>query len=125
MKKPCKITLHKQSKTLDITFGEVIYTLSAELLRTHSPSAEVRGHGHDQEKLVFGKINVGITAVKPSGNYGLQIIFDDGHDSGIFSWDYLYQLGENEKELWQRYLNKLVIEKKNRDPHMSVIQFPA
>ncbi len=121
--KPTKVHLHKQSKTLEVVFSDVVYSLNAEFLRTHSPSAEVRGHGVGQEVLVFGKINVGISSMKAVGNYGLQINFDDGHDSGIFSWSYLAELGENEAELWQTYLEKLAAENKNRDPHTTVVQF--
>ena len=123
--KPSKIHLHKQSKTIEITFNQHTYTLPAEFLRTHSPSAEVRGHGKGQEVLVFGKIDVGISGIKPAGNYGLRITFDDGHDSGIFSWDYLAELGENQPTLWQTYIDKLENANKHRDPHTGVIQFPS
>jgi DUF971 family protein len=122
--KPQKIHLHKQSKTLEIVFNETTYLLPAEFLRTHSPSAEVRGHGVGQEVLVFGKIDVGIESVKPVGNYGLQIDFNDGHNSGIFSWSYLLTLGKDQTTLWHAYLEKLKTEDKNRDPHTVVIQFP-
>lgn len=123
MRKPTKIHLHKQSKTLEIAFSDNSYRLSAEFLRTHSPSAEVRGHGVGQETLVDGKINVGIDSIKPAGNYGLQIHFDDGHNSGIFSWDYLSDIGAQQTTLWQTYLEKLTAAQKNRDPHTSVVQF--
>jgi DUF971 family protein len=122
--KPSKIHLHKQSKTLEVTYGDNVYTLPAEFLRVHSPSAEVRGHGKGQEVLVFGKIAVGINHIKAAGNYGLKIMFDDGHDSGIFSWQYLAELGENQSTLWQAYIEKLNAENKQRDPHVGVIQFP-
>ena len=122
--KPKKIHLHKQSKTLEIVFADTRYLLPAEFLRTHSPSAEVRGHGVGQEVLVFGKIDVGINSIKPVGNYGLQIHFDDGHDSGIFSWSYLHEIGENQTSIWQQYLAKLQTEQKNRNPHTVVMQFP-
>jgi DUF971 family protein len=121
--KPSKIHLHKQSKTLEIAFSNTTFILPAELLRTHSPSAEVRGHGVGQEVLVHGKIDVGITSIKPVGNYGLQINFDDGHDTGIFSWVYLLELGESQTTLWQAYLKKLTDNNKNRDPHTTVVQF--
>ena len=133
---PTKVHLHKQAKTLEVAFGNTTghlphsgqanpgYILAAEYLRVHSPSAEVRGHGPGQEVTVEGKIDVAITTVKPSGNYGLQIIFDDGHDSGIFSWEYLYELGEQQKTRWEDYLNKLKNEGKSRDPHTVVLQFP-
>lgn len=127
MLKPTQVKLHKKSKTLEIAFGATAssnYILPAEFLRVHSPSAEVRGHGPGQEVLVSGKIDVGITSLKPSGNYGLQIIFDDGHDSGIYSWSYLKELGDNQETLWQQYEEKLKDEGKNRDPHIAVVQFP-
>lgn len=124
MLKPSQVKLHKKSKTLEVAFGNDCYTLPAEFLRVHSPSAEVRGHGPGQEVLVDGKVDIGINDLKPSGNYGLQIIFSDGHDSGIYSWNYLKELGENHDSLWQDYLHKLKEEGKNRDPHVAVIQFP-
>lgn len=124
MIKPSKIKLHKQSKTLEVAFGGESYLLPAEFLRVHSPSAEVRGHGPGQEVLVSGKINVAISSVKPSGNYGLQIIFDDHHDSGIFSWQYLQELGQQQDSLWETYLEKLHSADKSRDPDVAVIQFP-
>ncbi len=123
MIKPSKIKLHKQSKTLELAFGSENYLLPAEFLRVHSPSAEVRGHGPGQEVLVSGKINVGINTVKPSGNYGLQIIFDDGHSSGIFSWQYLQELSQNRESFWQSYLKKLAQAQKSRDPETTIIEF--
>lgn len=124
IRKPSKVHLHRQSKTLEITFSNASFQLSAELLRTHSPSAEVRGHGKGQEKLVYRKLDVGINSIKAAGNYGLHIHFDDGHDSGIFTWTYLYDLGENQTQYWQKYLERLEKENQQRDPHTSVIQFP-
>lgn len=127
MIKPTKIHLHKQSKTLEIGFSDnasQLYQLPAELLRTHSPSAEVRGHGVGQEVLVYGKINVGINSIKPAGNYGLHIYFDDGHDSGIFTWTYLKELCATKHALWESYLEKLKAAGKNRDPHIAVVHFP-
>jgi DUF971 family protein len=127
MIKPTNIHLHKQSKTLEIGFSDShsqLYQLPAELLRTHSPSAEVRGHGVGQEVLVYGKINVGINSIKPAGNYGLHIYFDDGHDSGIFTWTYLKELGATQKSLWESYLERLKAAGKNRDPHVAVVHFP-
>lgn len=121
--KPSKIHLHKQSKTLEIAFLDDVYHLPAELLRTHSPSAEVRGHGVGQEVLVFGKIEVGINTINAVGNYGIQIHFNDGHNSGIFSWTYLQELGKNQEHLWNTYLEKLKQENQQRDPHTNVIQF--
>jgi DUF971 family protein len=123
MIKPSKIHLHKKSKQLELVIAGISYQLSAEFLRVHSPSAEVKGHGPGQETLVDGKINVGISELKATGNYGLTLIFDDGHASGIYSWPYLAELCQQEDTLWQQYLEKLKNEKKHRDPHTAVIQF--
>lgn len=120
--KPSRIHLHKQSKTLEIIFSDSCYLLPAEFLRVHSPSAEVRGHGPGQEVLVEGKINVGISTLKAVGNYGVKIQFNDGHDSGIFSWNYLQELGKNQNDFWQAYLNKLKQEKKSRDTNISAVK---
>lgn len=121
--KPSKIHLHKQSKRLELVFSGQSHYLSAEFLRVHSPSAEVKGHGPGQEKLVEGKLNLGIDNIKAVGNYGLQIIFTDKHDSGIFSWAYLLELCSNHDKLWQAYLDKLHEASLSRDPHTSPIQF--
>lgn len=121
--KPSKIHLHKQSKTLEIVIAGQSHSLPAEFLRVHSPSAEVKGHGPGQETLVDGKINVGIEQLKATGNYGLTLVFDDGHDSGIFSWGYLVELCQNQAPLWQHYLKQLKQHNKTRDPHTQVIQF--
>ena len=123
MKKPSKIHLHKHSNILELVIEGQAYELSTEFLRVHSPSAEVTGHGPGQETLVYGKINVGIQDLKTVGNYGLQIVFDDSHDSGIFSWRYLVTLCETHDTLWEKYLEKLQQEGKTRDPHTRVIQF--
>lgn len=104
---PTGITLHKQSKCLELTYGDVSYTLSAEYLRVYSPSAEVRGHGVGQEVLQTNKEQVGIEQLEPSGNYALKIYFNDGHDSGLFTWDYLYDLATQQDIHWQDYLNRL------------------
>jgi len=121
---PSKIHLHRRSGKLELIFDGDRAHLEAEFLRVHSPSAEVKGHGPGQETLPYGKINVGITQLKAVGNYGLQIVFDDGHDSGIFTWQYLFELCQNQQSLWQTYLDKLEHEGKSRDPHTSVVQFP-
>jgi len=126
MIKPTTIHLHKQSKTLEIGFSDnpsQLYQLPAELLRTHSPSAEVRGHGVGQEVLVYGKRHVGISQIAPAGNYGLHIHFDDGHNSGIFSWSYLHELSTNQSTLWKVYLARLNDAQKSRDPDTNVVQF--
>ena len=88
-KLPTAINLHKASRTLGLTYGpDEVYQLPAEFLRVHSPSAEVQGHG--KPILQFGKLNVGLTKIEPAGQYALKLTFDDGHDSGLFTWDYLY-----------------------------------
>ena len=118
---PSAINLHKASKTLTLKYpsGEE-YHLPAELLRVHSPSAEVQGHG--KPILQFGKINVGLLKIEPAGQYALKLTFDDGHDSGLFTWDYLYQLGVRKDELWQDYLAELKAAGKSRDPSVSVVK---
>ena len=95
---PSAITLHARSRTLELHYADgENYVLPCEYLRVYSPSAEVRGHGTGQEVLQTGKLNVAITDIKPVGNYALQLVFDDGHDTGIYSWDYLHQLGANKR----------------------------
>ena len=121
-KQPSKIHLHKQSKQVEVVFGDTCYILPAEYLRTHSPSAEVRGHGIGNAVLVYGKIHVGINNISAVGNYGLRIAFDDNHDSGIFSWDYLAELGQHQKQYWEQYLATLNQQHKSRDPHTSAVQ---
>lgn len=117
MATPTEITLHQKSKTLEIAFDDgARYTLPAEYLRVYSPSAEVRGHGEGQEVLQVGKRNVGILGLEPSGSYAVKIIFDDGHDSGLFTWDYLYGLGRDQEILWQNYLSRLEQAGESRDP---------
>jgi DUF971 family protein len=105
---PVALTVHKQSRALEIAFdsGEA-FSLSFEFLRVHSPSAEVKGHGPGQEVLQTGKRDVLITALEPVGNYAVQPHFSDGHNTGIYSWDYLYRLGINQAELWETYLTRL------------------
>ena len=105
---PTDIKLHRKSATLELIYaGREPITLRAEFLRVFSPSAEVRGHSKGQEVLQTGKLNVAIKHVEPVGNYAIKLSFDDGHNSGIYSWDYLLDLGENEGSLWQGYLAKL------------------
>ena len=118
-----KVHLHRKSKRLELVVDKVNYQLSAEYLRVHSPSAEVRGHGPGQGKLPSGKLHIGINNLKAAGNYGLRIEFDDGHDSGIYTWSYLSDLCLNRDKNWQRYLIRLRNEGKHRDPDTSVIQF--
>ena len=105
---PTALTVHKQSRVLEIAFdsGES-FSLSFEYLRVYSPSAEVRGHGAGQEVLQTGKRDVLITAIDPVGNYAVQPHFSDAHNTGIYTWDYLYWLGANQSQLWEAYLKRL------------------
>jgi DUF971 family protein len=113
---PTAITLHQASRVLEIGFDDGhVFRLPCEYLRVYSPSAEVRGHGPGQEVLQVGKRDVGITAIESVGHYALRPSFSDGHDSGIFSWDYLYELGVRQQELWQRYLARLADAGASRD----------
>ena len=105
---PTEIRLHQTSRILEVAFNDgSIFHLSYEFLRVYSPSAEVRGHGHGQEVLQVGKQMVNINSVEPVGNYAIQPSFSDGHDSGIYSWDYLYEIGKNQTALWAQYLQRL------------------
>ncbi|MGL6071860.1 gamma-butyrobetaine hydroxylase-like domain-containing protein [Craterilacuibacter sp.] len=105
---PTEIKLHTLSRMLEIAFDDgASFTLPCEYLRVYSPSAEVRGHGVGQETLQVGKKQVAITALEPVGHYALKIVFDDGHDSGLYSWDYLYLLGRDYETNWQNYLDRL------------------
>lgn len=107
-RQPVSINLHKQSRILSISFDNTEhFDFSCEFLRVHSPSAEVKGHGPGQEVLQTDKENVSITNIEAVGNYGIKPYFDDGHDSGIFSWEYLYELGSNMDEKWQVYLDSV------------------
>lgn len=112
---PTDIKLHKRSRTLELSYADGSFELSAEFLRVHSPSAEVRGHGIGNGVLQTGKKFVGINELIPSGNYALKIVFDDGHDSGLYTWDYLYELCHNHDQYWQRYLDQLSAEGGSRD----------
>ncbi|MCL7462784.1 DUF971 domain-containing protein [Pseudomonas sp. NW5] len=117
---PTAIRLHKASRTLELQYGDAHYQLSAEFLRVHSPSAEVRGHG--RPVLQHGKQAVALVGVEPAGQYALKLIFDDGHDSGLYSWDYLYQLATTQDALWAEYLAALAAAGKSRDPDESVVR---
>ena len=120
--KPVAIQLHSRSRQLELAYaGGEQYSLSCEFLRVHSPSAEVLGHGPGQEVLQTGKLNVGITAIKPVGNYALQLVFDDGHDTGLYSWRYLYELCQGQDAKWQNYLDRLARAGGNRDPDVQVL----
>lgn len=113
---PTDIKLHRQSRRLEIAYesGER-FELSCEFLRVFTPSAEARGHGPGQETLQTGKREVTIEAVEPVGTYALKLVFSDGHDSGIYSWDLLYNLGLHRDELWQEYLSQIEAQGLSRD----------
>ncbi|HEX4985844.1 MAG TPA: DUF971 domain-containing protein [Burkholderiales bacterium] len=115
--RPVEIKLHAQSRIVEIGFDDGrTFRLPCEYLRVYSPSAEVRGHGPGQEVLQAGKKDVSITAIEPVGNYAVKLVFSDGHDTGLYSWDYLYDLGVRQAQLWQRYLEKLALEGLAREP---------
>jgi DUF971 family protein len=123
MQAPESIVLHQRSATLELQFAnEKPRELSCELLRVCSPSAEVRGHGEGQEVLQVGKKNVTITAIKPVGNYAVQLVFDDGHDTGLYSWDYLFELCINRDRYWDSYLQRLNAAGASRDPEVQIIK---
>ena len=106
--KPTQINLHKISRVLELTFEDGShFELPAEYLRVYSPSAEVQGHGPGQEVLQIGKEDVGIDNIEPIGHYAIKLIYDDNHDSGIYSWSYLHELGITYAERWQDYLDRL------------------
>lgn len=108
MTQPTEIKLRKQSKRLVMSFDDgQSFDFSFEFLRVHSPSAEVRGHGPGQETLQTGKENVAITRIEPVGHYAIKLVFDDGHDTGLYSWTYLHDLGVNREKYWQAYLDRL------------------
>jgi DUF971 family protein len=114
---PTDVRLHQHSRTLELQYSEEEkYSLSCEYLRVFSPSAEVRGHGPGQEVLQTGKKHVAITRVIPVGQYALQFVYSDGHDSGIYSWDYLYWLATHFDENWQQYIDQLEEAGASREP---------
>ena len=123
MTAPIRIVVSKSKSKLTASFdsGEE-YEFPAEYLRVFSPSAEVRGHGRGQEVLQYGKRDVGITSMNQAGNYAIQIIFSDGHDSGIFSWDYLRDLGSNYTNNWIDYLARLHEAGQSRDPDVQIVK---
>ena len=115
--RPTEIHLHKQSRMLDVAFDDgQSFSMPVEYLRVYSPSAEVRGHGPGQEVLQAGKREVNIEAIEPVGVYAVKLVFSDGHDTGIYSWDYLYDLGERHEANWKTYLARLQQAGKSRDP---------
>lgn len=116
---PASITVHQQSRTLEIVFTDgAAFRIPFELMRVYSPSAEVQGHGPGQEILQTGKRAVELTALEPVGNYAVQPRFSDGHDTGIFSWDYLHFLGTQQADLWKKYESRLEAAGANRDAPM-------
>lgn len=115
--RPTEIRLKREEKALEIDFEDgKSFRLAAELLRVESPSAEVQGHGPSQKTLVAGRRHVGIMAVEPVGNYAIRIKFDDMHDTGIYSWDTLYDYGQRQDEMWQDYLNAMEAASLSREP---------
>jgi DUF971 family protein len=117
MPRPTEITLHQKSRVLEVAFDDgQRFELPCEYLRVFSPSAEVRGHGPGQEVLQTGKRDVGITAVEPVGVYAVKLAFSDGHDTGIFSWEYLHELGVKHQANWKTYLARLAQAGKSREP---------
>ncbi len=115
--KPTEIKVKKEEKVLIVTFDDgKTFTLPAELLRVESPSAEVQGHSPAEKKVVAGRRHVGVMGVEPVGNYAVKIKFDDLHDSGIYSWELLYDFGERQEEIWNQYLADLEAKGLSRDP---------
>ncbi len=105
---PTEIKLHQASRILEVAFNDgSLFKYPCEFLRVFSPSAEVRGHGHGQEVMQVGKQDVTITGIEPVGHYAIKPSFSDGHDTGIYSWDYLHEIGKNQDMLWARYLQQL------------------
>lgn len=114
---PTQIKLHQKSRIMEVAFSDgKTFNLPYELLRVYSPSAEVRGHGPGQDVLQTGKKDVEIATIEPIGNYAVKPVFSDGHDTGIYSWDYLYGLGEHQAELWQDYLRRMEESGASREP---------
>jgi DUF971 family protein len=112
-----EIRLRRAEQILDVTFDNgVRFSLPAEYLRVESPSAEVQGHGPGQKQVIAGRRHVGIMKIEPVGNYAVRLIFDDLHDTGIFSWEYLYQIGVEQPQRWQAYLDELNVHGLSREP---------
>jgi DUF971 family protein len=114
---PTEINLRQKSRLLEITFDDgEHFEFTCEYLRVHSPSAEVRGHAPGQEVLQVGKADVNIEQIESVGTYAVRLYFDDGHDTGIYSWDWLHYLGKNQAKLWQEYLDKMAAAGQKRSP---------
>jgi DUF971 family protein len=119
MPQPISLTLHQMSRVLEVVYDNgIAHKIPFELMRVYSPSAEVQGHSPEQAVLQTGKREVGIQALEPVGNYAVKPIFTDGHQSGLFSWDYLYHLGVNEAALWDDYFHRLREAQVDRDTPM-------
>ncbi len=117
---PTEIKLHQASRVMELSFADgTRFRMPYEYLRVYSPSAEVRGHGPGQETLQVGKREVTIVEVEPIGHYAIRPKFSDGHDTGIYSWEYLHDLGARQQDLWQRYLARLAAAGASRDPDTS------
>lgn len=113
---PMNVTVHGQSRVLEVEFSDgARFRIPFELMRVYSPSAQVQGHGPGQETLQTGKRNVDIERIEPVGTYALRLVFSDGHDSGLYSWDLLYNLGKHHEELWQNYLAQIEAQGLSRD----------
>lgn len=118
---PQALTVHAQSRVLEVSFSDgALFRIPFELMRVYSPSAEVQGHGEGQEVLQTGKRHVTVQSLEPVGNYAVQPVFSDGHDTGIFSWDYLYHLGAQQADLWAQYEARLQAAGRDRDGPMPV-----
>lgn len=118
---PQALTAHTQSRVLEVSFSDgALFRIPFELMRVYSPSAEVQGHGEGQEVLQTGKRHVTVQSLEPVGNYAVQPVFSDGHDTGIFSWDYLYHLGAQQADLWAQYEARLQAAGRDRDGPMPV-----
>ncbi|MGH7043481.1 MAG: gamma-butyrobetaine hydroxylase-like domain-containing protein [Acetobacteraceae bacterium] len=117
MSRITELRLDRAARVLHVVFDDAShFALPAEYLRVESPSAEVQGHGPDQRTIVPGRRHVGITAIEPVGNYAVRLTFDDLHDTGIYSWEYLHELGREQAPRWERYLNELAARGLSRDP---------
>ena len=123
MQAPREIIYHKIAHTLEVVWDDARFQLPAELLRVYSPSAEVRGHSEAERKLQTGKKHVGISSIEAVGNYAIRIVFNDGHDSGIYAWEYLHDLGSNQDRYWQEYLSELKQNNASRLPSIPVGQW--
>jgi DUF971 family protein len=116
MHQPTEITVHQRSRLLEVAFEDgQIFKLPFEFLRVYSPSAEVRGHGPGQEELQVGKRDVEISKVEPVGQYAIQIHFSDGHSTGLYSWEYIYEIGTKQGDMWQYYLDRMQAAGASRD----------